>query len=179
MWCFVDHCLSFYPFSFGYCVVCPSIYGYLLPLSYFQALPCLCPDFVVIPYLALFPDCVVLYRIVFCIQIVLCCTVSCFVSRLCCVVPYLVLYPDCVVLYRILVCIQIVLCYTVSCFVSRLCCVIPYLVLYPYCVVLYRILFCIQIVLCYTYLVLYPDCVEPYLGLYLDFVVAQYYEKKV
>jgi len=26
VWCFVDRCLSFCPFSFGYCVVCPSIY---------------------------------------------------------------------------------------------------------------------------------------------------------
>jgi hypothetical protein len=24
--CFVDRCLSFCPFSFGHCVVCPSIY---------------------------------------------------------------------------------------------------------------------------------------------------------
>jgi hypothetical protein len=63
----------------------------------------------------------VLYRILFCIQNVLCYTVSCFLSRLYCGVPYLGLYPDCVVLYCILFCIQIVLCYTVSCFVSRLC----------------------------------------------------------
>jgi hypothetical protein len=49
-------------------------------------------------------DCIVVYRILVCIQIVLCYTVSCFVSRLCCVIPYLVLYPYCVVLYRILVC---------------------------------------------------------------------------
>jgi hypothetical protein len=27
--CFVDHCMSFCPFSFGHCVVCPaSIYGF-------------------------------------------------------------------------------------------------------------------------------------------------------
>jgi hypothetical protein len=26
--CFVDHCLSFCTFSFGYCVVCSSIYGF-------------------------------------------------------------------------------------------------------------------------------------------------------
>ena len=25
--CFVDRCLSFFPFSFVHCVVCPSIYG--------------------------------------------------------------------------------------------------------------------------------------------------------
>ena len=25
---FVDRCLSFCPFSFGHCVVCPSIYGF-------------------------------------------------------------------------------------------------------------------------------------------------------
>jgi hypothetical protein len=28
--CFVDHCLSFCPFSFGHCVVCSSIYGFWL-----------------------------------------------------------------------------------------------------------------------------------------------------
>ena len=26
--CFVDRCLSFYHFSFGHCVVSPSIYGF-------------------------------------------------------------------------------------------------------------------------------------------------------
>jgi hypothetical protein len=37
--CFVDRCLSFCTFSFGHCVVCPSsIYGFWLPLSYFQTL---------------------------------------------------------------------------------------------------------------------------------------------
>ena len=36
--CFVDHCLSFCNFSFGHCVVCPSIYGFWLPLWYLQAL---------------------------------------------------------------------------------------------------------------------------------------------
>ena len=36
--CFVDRCLSFYPFCFGHCVVCPSIYGFWLPLSYLQTL---------------------------------------------------------------------------------------------------------------------------------------------
>jgi len=31
--CFVDHCLSFCPFSFGHCVLCSSsIYGFWLPL---------------------------------------------------------------------------------------------------------------------------------------------------
>jgi branched-subunit amino acid transport protein len=30
--CFVDHRLSFCTFSFGYCVVCSSIYGFWLPL---------------------------------------------------------------------------------------------------------------------------------------------------
>ena len=34
--CFVDRCLSFCPF--GHCVVCSSIYGFLLPLWYLQAL---------------------------------------------------------------------------------------------------------------------------------------------
>jgi len=37
--CFVDRCLSFCPFSFGQCVVCSSsIYGFWLPLWYFQTL---------------------------------------------------------------------------------------------------------------------------------------------
>ena len=30
--CFVDRCLSFCPFSFDHCAVCPSIYGFWLPL---------------------------------------------------------------------------------------------------------------------------------------------------
>jgi hypothetical protein len=30
--CFVDRYLSFYPFYVGHCVVCPSIYGFWLPL---------------------------------------------------------------------------------------------------------------------------------------------------
>jgi hypothetical protein len=34
VWCFVDRCLSFVPFSFGHCVVCPVIYGFWLPLWY-------------------------------------------------------------------------------------------------------------------------------------------------
>ena len=37
--CFVDHCLSFCTFSFGYCVVCSSsIYRFWLPLWYLQTL---------------------------------------------------------------------------------------------------------------------------------------------
>ena len=36
--CFEDWCLSFYPFSFGHCVVCPSIYGLWLPLWFLQTL---------------------------------------------------------------------------------------------------------------------------------------------
>jgi hypothetical protein len=37
--CFVDRCLSFCPFSFGHCVVCPSlIYGFWWPLSVFKLL---------------------------------------------------------------------------------------------------------------------------------------------
>ena len=36
--CFVDRCLSFYTFSFGHCVVCPSIYRFWLPLWYLQTL---------------------------------------------------------------------------------------------------------------------------------------------
>ena len=34
--CFVDRCLSFCTFSIGHCVVCPSIYGFWLPLWYLQ-----------------------------------------------------------------------------------------------------------------------------------------------
>ena len=34
--CFVDRCLSFCPF--GHCVVCPSIYGFRLPLWNLQTL---------------------------------------------------------------------------------------------------------------------------------------------
>ena len=37
--CFVDRCLSFCPFSFGHCVVCPpSIYGFWLLFWYLQTL---------------------------------------------------------------------------------------------------------------------------------------------
>ena len=36
--CFVYRCLSICPFSFGHCVVCPSIYGFWLPLWYLQTL---------------------------------------------------------------------------------------------------------------------------------------------
>jgi len=37
VWCFVDHCLSFCPSSFGHCNVCPSsIYGFWLPVWYLQ-----------------------------------------------------------------------------------------------------------------------------------------------
>jgi hypothetical protein len=34
--CFVDRCLSFCPFSFSHCVVCPLIYGFWLLLWYLQ-----------------------------------------------------------------------------------------------------------------------------------------------
>ena len=34
----VDRCLSFCPFSFGLRVVCPSIYGFLLPLWFLETL---------------------------------------------------------------------------------------------------------------------------------------------
>jgi len=34
--CFVDHCLSFCTFSFGHCVICPSIYGFGLPFGIFK-----------------------------------------------------------------------------------------------------------------------------------------------
>ena len=36
--CFENHCLFFNPFSFDYCVVCPSICGFWLPLWYLQTL---------------------------------------------------------------------------------------------------------------------------------------------
>jgi hypothetical protein len=36
--CFLDRCLSSWPFSFGHCVVCLSIYGFWLPLWYLQTL---------------------------------------------------------------------------------------------------------------------------------------------
>ena len=36
--CFEDRCLSFCTFSFGHCVVSPSINGFWLPLWYLQAL---------------------------------------------------------------------------------------------------------------------------------------------
>ena len=36
--CFIDRCLSFSPFSFDHCVVCPSFYGFWLPLWYLQTL---------------------------------------------------------------------------------------------------------------------------------------------
>ena len=44
--CFVDRCLSFCAFSFGYCVVCSSsIYGFWLPLWYLQTLlPFICSN---------------------------------------------------------------------------------------------------------------------------------------
>jgi hypothetical protein len=34
----VDRFLSFCPFSFGHCAVCPSIYGFWLPLWYLKTL---------------------------------------------------------------------------------------------------------------------------------------------
>jgi hypothetical protein len=34
--CFVDRFLSFYPFLFGHCVVCSSIYGFWFPLRIFK-----------------------------------------------------------------------------------------------------------------------------------------------
>ena len=36
VWCFIYHCLSFCPFSFGHHIVCPSIYSFWLPLWYLQ-----------------------------------------------------------------------------------------------------------------------------------------------
>ena len=40
--CFVDRCLSFCPFSFGHCVVCPSMYGFWLTIWYLQTLQLYC-----------------------------------------------------------------------------------------------------------------------------------------
>jgi hypothetical protein len=34
--CFIDHCLSFCPFSFGHCIVCSLIYSFWLPLWFLQ-----------------------------------------------------------------------------------------------------------------------------------------------
>ena len=34
----VHRCLSFWPFPFGHCAVCPSIYGFWIPLWYLQNL---------------------------------------------------------------------------------------------------------------------------------------------
>ena len=36
--CLVDRFLPFCPFSFGHCAVCPSIYGFWLPLWYLKTL---------------------------------------------------------------------------------------------------------------------------------------------
>ena len=36
--CFIDRCLTFCTFSFGHCIVCPSIYSFWLPLWYLQTL---------------------------------------------------------------------------------------------------------------------------------------------
>jgi hypothetical protein len=36
--CFTDRCLCFCPFSSGHCVVCPSIFGFWLPLWYYQTI---------------------------------------------------------------------------------------------------------------------------------------------
>ena len=36
MFSFIDHCLSFCLFPFIHCIVCPSIYGFWLPLWYIQ-----------------------------------------------------------------------------------------------------------------------------------------------
>ena len=41
--CFVDNSLSFCTFSFGHFVVCPSIYGFWLPLWYLQTLRTMIP----------------------------------------------------------------------------------------------------------------------------------------
>jgi hypothetical protein len=41
--CFVDRCLSFCPFSFSHCAVCPSsIYGFWLPLWNLQTIHEIC-----------------------------------------------------------------------------------------------------------------------------------------
>ena len=38
VYCFIDRCLYFCPFSFGHCGVCPLIYGVWLSLWYLQTL---------------------------------------------------------------------------------------------------------------------------------------------
>ena len=38
VFCFVDRCLSFWPFSFGHRIICPSIYGFPLPFCYLQTI---------------------------------------------------------------------------------------------------------------------------------------------
>ena len=48
--CFVDRCLSFCPFC-GHCVVCPSIYGFWLPLWYLQTLHTHAFFFIITSYL--------------------------------------------------------------------------------------------------------------------------------
>ena len=42
VWCFVDRCLSFCPFSFGHCVVCPSSFGHCVvcPFSFGHCVVC-------------------------------------------------------------------------------------------------------------------------------------------
>jgi hypothetical protein len=47
----VYHCSSFYPFSFGHCIVCPSsIYGFWLPLWYLQTVLVLFLLVIVLPF---------------------------------------------------------------------------------------------------------------------------------
>ena len=55
--CFVDRCLSFFTFAFGHCVVCPSIYGFCLPLWYFQTLLTLERIYIELPVLSVHLDC--------------------------------------------------------------------------------------------------------------------------
>jgi hypothetical protein len=38
LWCIIGRCLFFCPFSFDYCVFCPTICGFWLPLWYLQTL---------------------------------------------------------------------------------------------------------------------------------------------
>ena len=75
--CFVGRCFSCYPFSFGHCVVCPSIYGLWLPLCSLQTL-------LLTPWLFLWGLC-----------IVLCFIFALFVFVLCCACPMLPVSLDC------------------------------------------------------------------------------------
>ena len=56
---FVDHCVSFCPFSFPHCIVCPSINGFWLPFGIFWSLYCLSYLRLLITPLVSFGHCIV------------------------------------------------------------------------------------------------------------------------